>query len=314
MSRIRICPPTQSEPSRGRLTLGGATRRLIAAALLVALAPSPAHAQFGMLKKLKKAASGPDSASRAKDSLEQIAKGVSPDSVKIGRSLLARGVSAASSASNKLEETTGISAKDAALAATGIGATNLIAKKMGVDPMSMGSAVMNNAKANAKQRAMNAATGATGVGAMPGAQGAAMMQGMQGMQSKMMGMAGGLPGGMTGMPAAGARAKVPSGAAMGMAGMPGVTQADAEALVAFQQEMMQVAMQASTGDAAAKARLEAWQALTVKHEGEIQKLSLQAQGGDVAAMQKLQMMQFTIMKEWASTGSTKAKVLRAVKP
>ena len=96
--------------------------------------------------------------------------------------------------------------------------------------------------------------------------------------------------------------------------MAGFTQADAEALVAFQQEMMQVAMAASAGDAAAQKRLEAWQAVTLKHESEIQKLSLAAQGGDLAAMQKLQMMQFTIMKEWAGTASPKSKVLKAAKP
>jgi hypothetical protein len=262
-----------------------------------------------MLKKLKKAASGPDSAARAKDSLEQIANGVSPDSVKIGRSLLARGVSAASSASNKLEETTGISAKDAALAATGIGATGLIAKKMGADPMSMGANIMNNAKANAKQKAMNAATGVNAIGAIPGMPDASMLQGMQAKMAQ-----AGMARGAIGKGAAGVAGKIPSGATAGMMGMPGYTEADAQALVAFQQEMMQVAMAASTGDAAATARLEAWQALAAKHEGEIQKLGLQAQAGDLTAVQKLQRMQFTMMKEWASTASTKSKIMRAVKP
>jgi hypothetical protein len=104
-----------------------------------------------------------------------------------------------------------------------------------------------------------------------------------------------------------------AGAIMG-AGLAGFTQADAEALVAFQQEMMQVAMAASAGDVAAKTRLDAWQALTVKHEGEIQKLSIAAQAGDMAAVQKLQMMQFTIMKEWAHTAGTKSKVQKALRP
>ena len=104
-----------------------------------------------------------------------------------------------------------------------------------------------------------------------------------------------------------------AGAIMG-AGLAGFTQADAEALVAFQQEMMQVAMLASTGDEAAKTRLEAWQALTLKHQGEIEKLSLTASAGDVASMQKLQQMQFTIMKEWASTAGPKLRVPKAKRP
>ncbi|MEO8561599.1 MAG: hypothetical protein ABI601_05965 [bacterium] len=282
-------------------------RTLALAGLLVAAGAGPAQAQFGMLKKLKNKVSAPDSATRATDSLAQIAKGVSPDSVKIGRGLLARGVSAAASASNKLEEKTGISAKDAALAATGIGATGLIARKMGVDPMSMGANLISNAKAGAKQKAMNAATGVNAVGAIPGMPNAAALQGMQ---AKMMqaGMARGV-----GKAGAGVTGKMPNVGGLGMAGT-GYTQADAQALVAFQQEMMQVAMAASAGDASAKARLDAWSALTVKHEGEIQKLALTAQAGDMASMQKLQNMQLTMMKEWASTGSTKAKIMRAVKP
>jgi hypothetical protein len=60
------------------------TRWLTASALLVALLPSPAHAQLGRLKKLKEKFSAPDSAARAKDSLAQIAAGVKPESVHVG--------------------------------------------------------------------------------------------------------------------------------------------------------------------------------------------------------------------------------------
>jgi hypothetical protein len=307
MSRTMTRRPTGDCADRSTFTVRGVSRLVVAAALIAAFAPTAAQAQFGMLKKLKNKVSAPDSSARAADSLKQIAAGISPDSVKIGKGLLARGMSAASSASNKLEETTGISAKDAALAATGIGATGLIAKKLGVDPMSMGANIMNNAKANAKQKAMNAATGVNAVGAIPGMPDAATLQGMQAklMQAGMARGVGKVPAGVTG--------KTPKLSGLGVAGT-GYTEADAQALVAFQQEMMQVAMAASAGDAAAKARLDAWQALTLKHEAEIQKLALTAQGGDLASMQKLQVMQVTMMKEWASTASTKSKVLRAVKP
>jgi hypothetical protein len=64
------------------------SRWLVAGALLFALTPSPAHAQLGRLKKLKEKFSAPDSAARAKDSLAQIAAGVKPESVKVGKSFL----------------------------------------------------------------------------------------------------------------------------------------------------------------------------------------------------------------------------------
>ncbi|MDB4882919.1 MAG: hypothetical protein JWL95_1685 [Gemmatimonadetes bacterium] len=306
--------PTNDGSARATFSARRSALRLVAAVTLLVIAPWPLQAQFGMLKKLKNAVSAPDSSARAKDSLTQISNGVLPDSVKIGKGLLARGVAAGKSASDKMEAATGISAKDAALAATGVGAGNLLAKKMGVDPMSLGKAAMENAKAKGQQKAMQAATGATG------------LSGLGGLGTTAKGMAG-----MSGMPSAAqlqqmqsaiaqagaARAKsgaaANAGAIMG-AGLAGFTQADAEALVAFQQEMMQVAMAASAGDASAKARLDAWQALTLKHEGEIQKLSIAAQAGDMAAVQKLQLMQFTIMQEWAHTAGTKAKVMKAIRP
>ena len=301
----------------GRRAIGGGTRavctaRRVARAFVVALAlaslaPRPAQAQFGMLKKLKKAVSAPDSSARATDSLAQLAAGVRPDSVKIGKGLLARGVAAGKNASDKMEAATGISAKDAALAATGFGAGNLMAKKMGVDPMTLGKQAVANAKMRGQQNAMNAATGMAGMN--PGARAAGAMAGMPSaaqMQQLQSAMATAGAGRASGQAA--------SGAAMLGAGLAGMTTADAQALVAFQQEMMQVAMAASAGDAAAQARLNAWQALTVKHEGEIQRLSLAAQGGDASAIQKLEMMQFTIMKEWAHTATAKSKSSKAAKP
>jgi len=280
------------------LTIGGAARMLALGAMLVGLAPWPAEAQFGALRKLKNKMSAPDSAARLKDSLEQIAKGVSPDSVKIGKGLLARGVSAAKKANDKLEETTGISAKDAALTATGIGATGLVAKKLGVDPMSLGSQIMNNRKLGASQKVAGGNVELNKTGGIPGMPDAATMRAMQSAQAQIRAGAG--------------RGKVGGGAPS--MGIPGATEADVQAYVAFQQEMMQVGMAASAGDASAQARLNAWQALALKHEGEIQRLSLAAQGGDLTAIQKLQLLQFQLMREWANTGSTKAKVLRAAKP
>ena len=96
--------------------------------------------------------------------------------------------------------------------------------------------------------------------------------------------------------------------------MAGYTQADVEALIAFQQEMMQLSMAASTGDARAKARLEAWEVIALKYQPEMQKLALAASAGDMAAAQKMQRMQFDLIKEWNAAGSTRAKPPKAKKP
>ena len=276
-----------------------ATRWLTASALLLALMPSPAHAQLGRLKKLKEKFSAPDSAARAKDSLAQIAAGVKPESVKVGKSFLQKSAGVVSSANGALESATGISAKDAALAATGIGATNLMAKKLGVDPMSIGQQAMANARMTAQQRAMQKSAGKVGMpsGAMGGMD-AAQMQAMQ--QAAMANAA------------AGSRA---NSAAMANAyATAGYSQEDIDALTTFQQEMMQLSMAASAGDASAKSRLEAWESVVMKYQAEMQKLSLAASSGDLAAAQKAQRMQFDMIKEWNATGHARAKLPKGKRP
>jgi len=270
-------------------------RWLTMGVLLLALTPFPAHAQLGRLKKLKEKFSAPDSAARAKDSLAQIAAGVKPESVKVGTSFLQKTGSVARTANGALESATGMSAKDAALAATGIGASNLVAKKLGLDPMSIGQQAIANAKMSSQQRAMQkaASSGAAGMGGMDAAQ-------MQAMQQSAMANA-----------AAGARANP---ATPGANGMPGYTQADIDALVAFQQEMVRLSMAASAGDATAKARLEAWETLAVGRQQEMQTLSVAASTGDAGAVQKLQQIQFQLMREWMSTGGVKATPKKAKKP
>jgi hypothetical protein len=277
-------------------------RWMAAGAMILALSPSPAHAQLGRLKKLKQKFSAPDSAARAKDSLAQIAAGVLPESVKVGKSFLQKSASVVSSANGALESATGISAKDAALAATGIGASNLVAKKLGLDPMSIASQAIANAKMSAQQRAMQKSTGAGGLGSS-GAGGMDPVQ-LQSMQRAAMGNA-----------AASARANSAGagGAMVGDAAMGGYTQADAEALVAFQQEMMELSIAASAGDSKAQARLQAWERIALKYQAEMQKLSIAASGGDMTAAQKMQRLQFDLIKEWSSTGATRAKLPKAKK-
>lgn len=272
---------------------------LAAGAIVVVLVPSPAHAQFGRLKKLKDKLGAPDSAARAKDSLAQIAAGVKPESVKVGKSFLQRSAAVVSSANGAIESATGISAKDAALAASGVGAGNLLAKKFGVDPMSIGAQAIANAKLNAQQRAMQKATGAAGLS------GAAGMGGMDGAQLQAMQRAA--------MGNAAASGHANSAAMAGAAAMGGITQADADALMLFQQEMMQLSMAASAGDPKAKARLESWEAIALKYQAEMQQLSIAASAGDMAAAQRMQRRQFDLIKEWTNAGGGRAKLLKAKK-
>jgi hypothetical protein len=268
-------------------------RWLVAGAMIVALSPSIAHAQFGRLKKLKEKFSAPDSAARAKDSLEQIAAGVKPESVKVGRSMLQKGAAIVSTANGALESTTGMSVKDAALAASGIGATNLMARKLGFDPMSFGAQALANAKMSAPQRAMQKTTGGLFGG---GANGLASA-GMNGRQIQSMQRAA----------IANAATAGPNRTAMASnAAMAGYSQADIDALLAFQQEMTRLSVAASGGDASARARLEAWEAVVLRYNPEMQRLSVAASGGDVNAVQKLERLQFDMMREWTRTGSAKA--------
>jgi hypothetical protein len=108
--------------------------------------------------------------------------------------------------------------------------------------------------------------------------------------------------------------QVGAGAAgAGANGMPGYTQADIDALLAFQQEMVRLSMAASGGDAAAKARLESWETLALGRQQEMQTLSIAASAGDAVAVQKLQQIQCQLMREWMSTGGVKP-VKKSKKP
>ncbi len=279
-------------------------RWLTAAALLIAVTPVASHAQLGRLKKLKQKFTAPDSAARAKDSLAQIAAGVLPESVKVGTSFLQKTGTVVRTANGALESTTGISVKDAALAATGVGAGNLLAKKFGMDPMSIGKQAIANAKMGAQQRAAQK-VGGVGLAGTAGAPGMAGYPSMDAAQMRNMQKA---------MGAAQASARANSAAMGDAAAAAGYTQADIEALTTFQQTMMQLSMAASQGDASAKARLEAWEVIALKYQPEMEKLALSASSGNMAAAQQMQRMQFDLIKEWNAAGSTRAKLPKAKKP
>ena len=280
----------------------GAARRLVTIALLLAVTPQVASAQFGALKRLKNAVS-PDSAAKVEaatqDSIALAAKLAAGDTTPLQRSKFSRAVSAAGAASEKFEQVTGVSAKDAALAATGVGATGIIAKKMGVDPMSLGKSALNLRQQGAQAKAAGMA-GIPGMSGMPSIPGMPNMADLMKMQQTATSQLQNAP-------------KLRAGDAVMGNAMLGFTEADARALAAFQQDMMQVAMAASAGDLAAQARLESWEAIANKYQPEIEKLSLTAGAGDFAAVQRLQAIQVAIIKEWVNTSSKSPKPARAIK-
>lgn len=284
----------------------------VAIVLALAAMPQDASAQFGALKRLKNAVS-PDSAAKVEaakqDSIELAAKLAAGDTTPLQRSKFSRAVSAAGAASDKFEAVTGVSTKDAALAVSGAGATGLIAKKMGVDvnPMSLGAKALGKASGAQAQ----AKLGMGGIPGMPSMPGAGSIPGMPNM-ADMMKMQQAATAQLQGAQQAVAGQRMPTGNAL--AGM-GFTEVDARALAAFQSEMMQVAMAANAGDAAAQARLASWEAIALKYQPEIEKLSVSASAGDMASMQRLQTIQVSIIKDWVNTGSSNsAKVSKAVKP
>ena len=266
---------------------------MIGTLILLAVTPLVANAQFGMLKKLKNSIS-PDSAAKVEsakqDSIALAAKIAVGDTTPLGRSKFSRVVSAAGAASDKFEAATGVSTKDAVLAATGVGASSLIAKKMGVDPMSLGAKALNMRQPGAQGKT----AGLGGLAGMPS------IPGMPNMADLMKMRQGASAVQLQGAPTLRSGGAVPTGNPMA-----GFTEADARAIAAFQQEMMQVAMAASNGDLAAQARLERWQTIALKYEPEIQKLSISGSAGDMAAIQRLQVIQVEIIKEWANTASSK---------
>jgi hypothetical protein len=296
--------PTMAGASKRGARRTRASRWLLPVVMVLALVPVPAHAQLGRLKKLKQKFSAPDSAARAKDSLAQIAAGVLPESVKINKSFLQKSASVVSSANGALESATGISAKDAALAASGIGASNLVAKKLGLDPMSIGQQALANARMNAQQRAMQRASGGgmgSGMG-MPAGAGGMDPAAVQAMQQA------------SAANAAAMRANVAAAPTAGAPAMSGYSQADVDALIAFQQEMTQLSMAASAGDAKATARLQAWETLALKYQPQMQTLSIAAGAGDMGAAQRMQRLQFDMIREWTGPAVGRAKAPKVKRP
>ncbi len=238
-----------------------------------------------------KAPAAPDSSAGVKDSLAKLHATVSygevalpVDSAPKKQSRFARARSAAGKASAKFEKTTGISTKDAALAASGVGIGTIAAKKMGVDPASIAAKAIakNDSTRKPAPPAQGAPPGSMPPGAMMGMPNAAAVQQQQQMQA---GMA------------------APRVSTAAMLEMP-----DAQLMIAFQQEIMQVSMDAAAGNPVARARLEGWNKLTAKYQAEAVPLTTAASAGDLAALTRLQALQVGMMREWLrSYGASETK-------
>ncbi|MEP6690808.1 MAG: hypothetical protein ABJD07_06600 [Gemmatimonadaceae bacterium] len=272
-SRVKV--PEQAGSAVGRRERR--TVRLLAflaIGVLTAAMARPAHAQFGALRRLKdKVTGGADSATAAADSAKRdsarVAAHGAADTIKAGQSMFQRAKSVASKASDKFEATTGISAKDAALAATGVGVAGIVAKKAGMPDMSP-TALMNASKV--------AQAAGTARQATPGVD-----------MSKLA-----MPG-VTAMPNTSAGLSA-ADAARNLAALS--TNTESAALLEFQQELMEVAMKASSGDAAARARLDVWQALLMKYQPEMIRLSTGVAATQPETPKKLMDLQLAMMSEW----------------
>ncbi len=278
-----------------RLSVGARLFAVSACGLFALAIARPVDAQFGALKRLKNKVTGaPDSAAVAdsakKDSL-RVAAGLPLDTMpKAGQSMFSRAKNAASKASDAFEAKTGISAKDAALAATGVGIAGVVAKKAGLpDVQSIG--------ANVASKAISAAAGSGTPAPSAGIMSKLGIPGMPGVA--------GTPGtpaapgaamsAMSAMSSMGAQLPSMSGArSVDMTG----ANAETVMLMEFQQEMTDVAIKASTGDANARARLDLWQALLVKHQAEMMRLSTQEAAMLPDTPQKLMDLQMALISEW----------------
>jgi hypothetical protein len=86
---------------------------------------------------------------------------------------------------------------------------------------------------------------------------------------------------------------------------------DAQLMLDFQRQMMLVATEATTGNAAARAKLDAWTALSLQYETEAVPLTTAMSGGDMAAYAKLQALQTKMMRAWLYTYGTSVRPQRA---
>lgn len=257
---------------------------------MLSVVSTTASAQFGLLKKLGK--HKPDSA--AHDSTAVANGAIAPtavaptataapdsaaatapaaDTTKKHHSFFGRAVSAVGKANNAVQEKTGIDTKSLALNVATGGAYSAVTKAQGL---------MAAAKSGDPSAAAAAALGQSGHKLPFGAK---------------LGIA-------TALTAATPNIGSAFGGAPATAKATGSTSADQRDVMAFQQEMLQVQSQAANGDAGARARLEQWQAISVKYQPQISDATQRASAGDQKGAKQLADLQLKMIREWRAGGAS----------
>jgi hypothetical protein len=209
------------------------------------------------------------------------------------RSFFGKAIHAVGQTSDKIQEKTGVDPKWVALnAATGGAASAL-------KPGGMGGGIAGAlTQSPLGSKLTNGSTG-------PMTPSSGMAPGLAGLAGGSMPAAAMATGAMRakGMPAGGMPAGMPAGAmpgAVSAAPKSGDPTSAAMDLMAFQQEMMQLQMQAAKGNAPAQARLQQWQAITAKHQPDMIQLSQRAGSGDQTAAQQMNDLQMDMIRQWRS--------------
>lgn len=262
----------------------------MAIAMLSAVS-STANAQFGLFKKLKHkpdsaahdstavangaiapAAVVPTTATRTTPATADSAAATAPapDTTKKHHSFFGKAISAVGKANNAVEEKTGIDTKSLALNVATGGTYSAVTKAQGL----MAAAKSGN----------------------PGAAAAALAQSGHKLPF------GAKLGVATALTAITPNIGSAFGGTPATAKASGSVNADQRDIVAFQQEMLQVQSQAANGDAGARARLEQWQAISVKYQPQMIEASQRASAGDQNAAKQLADLQMKMIREWRAGG------------
>jgi hypothetical protein len=254
----------------------------MAIAMLSAVSTT-SSAQFGLLKKLgkhKADSAAHDSTAVANGAIAPMAGAptaiaapdsapTAPDTTKKHHSFFGKALSAAGKANNTVQQKTGIDTKSLALNVATGGMASMVTKAQGM------AALANGGGAN-----VAGAVGQLGHGLPFGAK---------------LGVA-------TALTAVTPHLGAGGGGAPATAHVPVSASADQQDVMAFQQEMLDVQSKAANGDAGARARLEQWQAISVKYQPQITEASQRASSGDQKAAKKLADLELKMIREWRADG------------
>lgn len=254
--------------------------RIVVAGLAVTMlstVSTTASAQFGLFKKGKHKADSTahDSTAVSNGSIapDSAAAAASADTTKKHHSFFGKAVSAVGKANNVVQEKTGIDTKSVALNVATGGAYSMVGKAQAV------AAAANGGGANAA-----AALGQSlGTHKLP-------LGAKLGVATALTAVTPNVGSMLSGKPAA--------------AKAPGSTNADQQDVIAFQQEMLDVQSKAANGDAGARARLEQWQAISIKYQPQMTEATQRASAGDQKAVQQLSDLQLKMIREWRASGGS----------